>query len=97
MTAERPIITRTYQGRHATTEYSEDAAVMARNGYSLVSQVRAPERRTAASSIFILLGVVCLVAGLLFFPLWGVAVVCLVIGLVSGKGGGELTVIWRAP
>ena len=32
--------------------------------------------------------------GLLFFPLWALAVVFLVIGLVSGKGKGELTVTW---
>lgn len=63
-------------------------------GYVISGQSWAPGGRTPAASFFILLGVVCLVGGLLFFPLWAVAVVCLVIGLVSGKGRGELTVTW---
>jgi hypothetical protein len=43
-----------------------------------------------------LLGVLLLVAGvLLFLPLLALAVVCLVIGLVSGKGPGSLTVTYH--
>jgi hypothetical protein len=39
-------------------------------------------------------GVLLLVVGFLLPVLWIVAVLCLVIGLVSGRADGELTVTW---
>ncbi len=76
-------------------DFQLDAANLARNGYVVASQVQTSGGRTPAASLFIVLGVSCLVLGFFFLPLWAIAIVCLVIGLVSGKSPGELAVVWK--
>ena len=92
-----PMIVKTYRGRtqgDAAGSMSIDVSTFGSHGYVATAQSWAPGGRTSAASFFVLLGVLCLVGGLLLFPLWALAVVFLVIGLVSGKGAGELTVTW---
>ena len=89
-----PIVVRTYKGQSQSWAAKQLSLDGTPPGYVISAHSWAPGGRTPAASFFVLLGVLCLVGGFLFFPLWAVAVVCLVIGLVSGKGRGELTVTW---
>jgi hypothetical protein len=93
-----PIAVHTYRGRtqqEATVAFKEQAARLAARGYVPVSQSWAPGGRTAAASFFVVLGVLFLVLGLVLLPLWLFAIVFLIIGLVSGKGPGSLTVTYE--
>lgn len=92
-----PTISRTYRGKQGMKDFQEDATRLAGYGYTIASQVQTPGGRTAAASLFIVLGVLFLVAGLVVLPSLLVGAVCLVIGLVSGKGASELAVVWVAP
>lgn len=89
-----PTISRTYRGKQGTKDFQEDATRLAGYGYTIASQVQIQGGRTAAASLFIVLGVVFLGVGLLFLPSLLIGAVCLVIGLVSGKGPSELAVVW---
>jgi hypothetical protein len=89
-------ISREYKGRGGMADFKRDAETMARDNYALVSQVQTPGGRSCAATGFILLGIVLLLVGLLAPPLWILSVICLIIGLASGRSGGQLTVVWRA-
>lgn len=89
-----PVIVRTYRASSQSWAAKQMSLDGRPPGYVIAAQSWAPGGRTPAASFFVALGVLCLVGGLVFVPLWAVAVVCLVIGLVSGKGRGELTVTW---
>jgi hypothetical protein len=92
-----PMVIKTYRGGtqgDAAQAMATDGPIFAEHGYIVSAQSWAAGGRTGAASLLVVAGVLCLVGGLLFFPLWALAVVFLVIGLVSGKGAGELTVTW---
>jgi hypothetical protein len=89
-----PTISRTYRGKQGMKDFHEDSTRLAGYGYTIASQVETQGGRTAAATLFIVLGVVFLVAGLVFLPSLLAAVVCLVIGLASGKAPAELAVVW---
>lgn len=88
------MITRTYRASSQAKAAAKMAADGAPPGYVLGGQSWASGGRTCAASAFVIVGVLLLVVGLAFPPLWALAIVALVIGLVSGKGDGELTVTW---
>lgn len=93
-----PTISRTYEGRQGIKDFHEDAAKLAGYGYTIASQIQTPGTRTAAASLFVAVGATLLVLGVIvYIPLLVAGAVCLIIGLVSGKGPDELAVVWVAP
>jgi putative oligomerization/nucleic acid binding protein len=91
----QPTISAKYRGKKGMQQFQLDAARHASDGYVIASQVQTPGGRTCAASGFVVVGVLFLLLGLLFPPLWAFALVCLVIGLVSGRSPSELAVVWR--
>ena len=87
------MFTRTYKARSQAAAARKMQADGDWPGYELSGQSWGSGGRSCAAQGFVVVGVVCLVAGLLFPPLWVLAVISLVIGLVSGREG-ELTVTW---
>lgn len=63
------------------------------DGYTIAGQSWALAGRSPAANAFIVVGLVLVVAGILFYPLWVLAIMCFAIGLLSGRYG-ELTVTW---
>ena len=87
------MFTRTYKGRSQAAAAGKMQDDLNRPGYQVVGQSWASGGRSCAAQGFVVVGIAFLLMGLLFPPLWAIAVVCLVIGLVSGRTG-ELTVTW---
>jgi hypothetical protein len=88
------MITRTYKASTQAKAAQKMAAEGAPPGHILGGQSWAQGGRSCAAQGFVVAGVLLLVIGLVFPPLWALAVICLVIGLVSGRADGELTVTW---
>ena len=97
MNTDKLVIVRTYRGQNqswAAKQMALEAPELAGRGYAVAAQSWAAGGRTPAARLFLVVGVVLLVAGLLVPPLWVLALIALVIGLVSGHGRGELSVTW---
>lgn len=95
-----PIIVKSFRAKSqakAGAALQADAAWAGQEGYRPVSQSWAEGGRTPAASLFVGLGVLCLVGGLFFIPLFLFALIFLVIGVASGKGDGQLTVTYQRP
>jgi hypothetical protein len=88
------MITRTYKASSQAKAAQKMTADGAPPGHVMGGQSWSPGGRTCSAQGFVILGVLLLLVGLLLPPLWLLAIICLVIGLVSGRGDGELTVTW---
>jgi Short C-terminal domain len=88
------MLTRTYKAKTQAEAAKATAAAGAPPGYTLAGQSWAMGGRSCAASGFIVVGILLLIVGLVAPPLWLLAIICLVIGLVSGGRQGELTVTW---
>ena len=94
LVADVSMITRTYKGSTQAKAAQKMAADGAPPGHVMGGRSWAPGGRTCAASGFVLIGVLFLLVGFIAPPLWLVAIIFLIIGLVSGRGKGELTVTW---
>jgi hypothetical protein len=87
-------MTKTYEGKSGEARFRSDAPVWATHGYGVVSTTRTGGGRSAAGTLWIVVALVLLAAGLLFWPAWVAAVIALVIGLTA-HGAARLTVTYR--
>jgi hypothetical protein len=88
------MITRTYKAKTQAKAAQKMQAEGGPSGHILAGQSWAPGGRSCAAQGFVVLGILFLIAGIFAFPLLILAAICLVIGLVSGRANGELTVTW---
>ena len=77
------MITRTYKASSQAKAANKMAAEGAPPGHVFGGQSWAQGGRSCAAQGFVVVGVLLLVVGLVFPPLWALAIICLVIGLVS--------------
>jgi hypothetical protein len=87
------MIVKTYKARTQEEAAAKMAADGTPPGHVLGAQSWSAGSRSCAAQGFVILGILCLIGGFLAPPIWVLAVVFLVIGLVSGRIG-ELTVTW---
>lgn len=95
------MVVRTYTGGSqaaALRGMATEAELFRDHGYSPAGQSWEPEKGVSPAGGLILgAGIVLLLAGLLVWPAWILAVPCLVIGWTGRTVGGTLTVTWAKP
>lgn len=88
---------RTYRGSRAKASdaFRLDAVQLSGWGYRVAGQSWMEGGRTDAAKIFVAGGVVCMLLALMQIGWLLIGILCLVIGLASGKGPGTLVVTYE--